>query len=89
MYYSPVYVCKFDHLNLYIHVTVQVQMLYIVSTVCTYSHSLMNMGTMHLHLLDNSGEFVEEFLVSIQGEQVFLSEQEAKAVTLCPAQAMT
>lgn len=49
----------------------------------------MNMGTVRLHLLDNRGEFVEDFLVSIQGEQVFLSEQEAKAVTLRPAQAMT
>lgn len=49
----------------------------------------MNMGTVCLHLLDNHGEFVEEFLVSVQGEQVVLSEQEAKAVTLRPAQAVT
>lgn len=47
------------------------------------------MGAVRLHLLDNRGEFVEEFLVRIQGEQVFLSEQEAEAVTLCPAQAVT
>ena len=47
------------------------------------------MGPMRLHLLDNSGEFVEEFLISIQGEQVVLSEQEAEAVSLGPAQAMT
>lgn len=49
----------------------------------------MNMSTMCLHLLDNRGEFVEKFLVSIQGEQVFLSEQEAKAMPLCPPQAVT
>lgn len=49
----------------------------------------MNMGTMSLHLLDNCGELVEEFLISVQGEQVFLSEQESKAVTLRPSQAMT
>ena len=44
---------------------------------------------MRLHLLDNRCEFVEEFLVRIQGEQVVLSEQEAKAVSLRPAQAVT
>lgn len=49
----------------------------------------MNMGPMCLHLLDNCCEFVEEFLVRIQGEQVFLSEQETKAMALCPAQAVT
>lgn len=49
----------------------------------------MDVATVRLHLLDNRGEFVEEFLVSIQDEQVFLSQQEAEAVTLRPAQAMT
>ncbi len=49
----------------------------------------MDMGPMRLHLLHDGGEFVEEFLVSVQGEQVFLSEQEAKAVALRPAQAVT
>lgn len=47
------------------------------------------MGAVRLHLLDNSGEFVEEFLVRVQGEQVILPEQEAKAVSLGPAQAVT
>lgn len=49
----------------------------------------MNMAAVRLHLLDDHGEFVEELLVGIQGEQVFLPEQEAKAVTLRPAQAVT
>lgn len=53
---------------------------------CMYS--LMNMATMCLHLLDDGCEFVEEFLISIQGEQIF-SQQETKAMALCPAQAVT
>lgn len=56
---------------------------------CAQCHSLVNVSAVRLHLLDNRGEFVEEFLVGVQGEQVFLSEQEAKAVTLRPAQAVT
>lgn len=47
------------------------------------------MGTMYFHLFDNSGQFVEEFLISIQREQVLFSEEEAKAVSLRPAQAVT
>lgn len=55
---------------------------------CGCCHSLVNMSTMGLHLLDNGGELGEQFLVSIQGEQVLLSKKEAKAVALCPAQAV-
>ena len=60
--------------------------------LCLHVHNtnlLMNVSTVRLHLLDNRGEFVKELLVGVQGEQVFLSEQEAKAVPLRPAQAVT
>lgn len=49
----------------------------------------MNVGAMCLHLLDSSSEFIEKFLICIQGEQVLFSEQETKAVALSPSQAMT
>lgn len=51
-------------------------------------YSLVDMATVHLHLLDDSSELVEKLLVRIQGEQVLFSEQEAEAVPLGPAQAM-
>lgn len=56
---------------------------------CTYDHSLVNMSSMRLHLLHNCGEFVKKLLICIQGEQVFLSEQETKSMTLRPTQAVT
>lgn len=52
------------------------------------SHSLVDMGAVCLHLLDSRGEFVEQLLIRVQGEQVFFSEQEAEAVAFRPAQAV-
>lgn len=49
----------------------------------------MNVGAVRLHLRDSCAEFVEEFLIRVQGQQVIFSEQEAKAVSFCPAQAVT
>lgn len=46
------------------------------------------MGAVRLHLLDGRGEFGEQLLVRVQGEQVFFSEQEAEAVAFRPAQAV-
>lgn len=54
-----------------------------------FIHSLVNVSTVRLHLLDGSREFVEQFLICIQGEQIIFSEKETKAVALGPAQAMT
>lgn len=52
------------------------------------SHSLVDMGAVRLHLLDGRGELVQQLLVRVQGEQVFLPEQEAEAVAFRPAQAV-
>lgn len=48
----------------------------------------MDVSAVHLHLLDSRGEFVEQLLVRVQGEQVFLPEQETEAVAFRPAQAV-
>lgn len=46
------------------------------------------MSAVRLHLLDGRGEFVEQLLIRVQGEQVFLPEQEAEAMAFRPAQAV-
>lgn len=57
--------------------------------VLQVDHLLVNLAAVRLHLLDERHQLIEEPLAGVQSQQVLLLEQEAQAVPLCLAQAVT
>lgn len=50
---------------------------------------LVNLSGVALHLLHCRVQFGEQFVVGVNREQVFLSQQEAQAVSFCSAQTVS